>query len=291
MSISVLAAQMQSVMEKLSNGDELEVSDEVIDRAVEEFRECLVKQLRRDPNDAFRLRMSNIGRPVCQLQMQKSGATPSRRPPNHIIRMMIGDAVEIYTTLILRLANANITGGKDQVEFDIAGTTIRGESDIDLDDAVWDVKSCSPWAYKNKWAKGWAGLRESDDFGYIGQLYGYSRGQGKKMGGWVVVDKSSGEVSFVEAQATPEEELEIKSGLENTISKVESDAPFERCFEAEEEFFNRKPTGNKRLPMNCSFCDYKATCWPDSVYKPQAMSKAQNPRYYWYAEFNDNEDH
>lgn len=286
MSLSLLSAEMQLVMERLSNGEPVDVPDSVIDEAVEDFRGALLKQLRREP-EAFRLRMSNIGRAPCQLQMEKSGAEPARRPANHIIRMMIGDAVEVYVTAILKLANANITGGKDNVSFDIAGTTIKGESDIDIDGAVFDIKSASSWAFKNKWQEGYDALKKSDDFGYIGQLYGYSKGQGKDMGGWIVADKSSGEVIFVEATPTDAEKKALQRKLEDTVTRVESDAPFERCFEPEDEYFYRKPTGSKRLPMSCSFCDYKAHCWPNAVYKPQTGSQAKAPRYYWYTEYND----
>ena len=286
---NILAAELQLVMERLSNGESVDVPESVIDEAVEDFRETLVKQLRRE-NGPFRLRMSNIGRAPCQLQMEKSGAKPNRRGANFIMRMMIGDAVEVYLTALLKLANANITGGKDIVSFDIADTTIKGESDIDIDGAVWDIKSCSPWAFKNKWAYGYDGLKKSDDFGYIAQLYGYSSGQGKPMGGWITADKSSGEVLFVEATPTQEETEAIKANLENTIRTVELDKEFERCFEPEDEYFYRKPTGNKRLPMNCSFCDYRATCWPDAEFKPQAGSKAKEPRHFWYTEYNDASD-
>jgi hypothetical protein len=289
MSLNIVEAELQMVMERLSNGESVDVPEHVIDEAVQDFRDTLIKQLRREQGE-FRLRMSNIGRAPCQLQMEKSGAPASRRPASFILRMMIGDAVEVYLTALLKLASANITGGKDVVSFDIAGTTIKGESDIDIDGAVWDIKSCSPWAFKNKWAKGYDGLKKSDDFGYIGQLYGYSEGQGKPMGGWITADKSSGEVLVVEATPTGAETAQIKANLENTIRTVDLDKEFKRCFEPEEEFFYRKPTGNKRLPMNCSFCDYRAACWPDAVYKPQAGSKAIAPRHFWYTEYNDVSD-
>jgi hypothetical protein len=284
MSLSILSAQLQSVMERLSNGESVDVTEDVIEKAVQEFEQVLRKQLGRGRDD-FRLRMSNFGRASCQLQMEKSGAERSRSPYNHILRMMIGDAVEVYLTALLRIAGANITGGKDVVSFDIAGTTIKGESDIDFDGDVWDIKSASPWAYKNKWSKGYRGLAEDDSFGYVGQLYGYSKGQNKGMGGWVVADKSSGEVVFVEAEPSEEELSKIHSDIEDRIHKVGSDAPFERCFEPEVEYFNRKPTGSKRLGTNCSFCDFKHACWENLQYKPQTMSQAKSPRHYWYTEY------
>jgi hypothetical protein len=287
MSLSVLQAQLHSVMERLSNSDPVDVSEAIIEQALEEFEAALRKQLGRSAKEPFRLRMSNIGRAACQLQMEKSGAERTRFPANHILRMMIGDAVEVYLTAMLRMAGANITGGKDQVSLSISGTTIKGESDIDFDGAVWDIKSASPWAVKNKWSKGYRALAEEDSFGYIGQLYGYATGQGEEMGGWVVADKSSGEVVFVEATPTAQELKEIRQGIEKTINTVESDAPFERCFEPEIEYFRRKPTGSKRLGTQCSFCDYKHSCYPDLQYKPQTKSEAANPRYYWYTEYAD----
>lgn len=290
MTMSILPAQMQLTMEKASNGEDLGVTkeqmDEVVAKATKEFEEGLRRQLGRG-RDKFRMRMSNIGRPLCQLQMEKSGAERARLPANHIVRMMIGDAVEIYITALLRITGANITGGKDKVSWDIGGTTILGESDIDFDGAVWDIKSASPWAYKNKWAKGYQALAEEDSFGYIGQLYGYSEGQGKDMGGWVVADKSSGEVTFVEAAPSHQDLDDIHDGITDRIQKVNSDAPFERCFEPVDEYFNRKPTGNKRLGTQCSFCDFKHACWKDLKYKPQAQSKAKSPRHYWYTEYEE----
>ena len=148
-------------------------------------------------------------------------------------------------------------------------------------------KSSSSWAFKNKWKYGFRSLLEDDTFGYIGQLYGYSKGQNKEMGGWIVADKSSGEILFVEAEPEPHHLKEIHQSISNTIHKVSNDAPFERCFEDEVEYFNRKPTGSKRLHKTCTFCDYKHTCWGDIQYKPQTKSKAQNPRHYWYTEYND----
>jgi hypothetical protein len=290
MSLSLLSAELQILMERLSNGESVEVSEKIIEEAVSDFRNALNKQLNRNPEEKFRLRMSNIGRPPCQLQMEKSGAEPARRPANHILRMMIGDAVEVYLTALLKLANANITGGKDSVEFGIADTVIKGESDIDIDGAVWDIKSSSSWAFKNKWGQGYDALRKSDDFGYIGQLFGYSEGQKKPMGGWIVADKSSGEVLFVEATPSDSEKKEIRKSLEKTIRTVESGAKFVRCFEPEDEYFYRKPTGSKRLPMTCSFCDYRAHCWPNATYQPQTGSKAQAPKYYWYTEYNNESD-
>ena len=89
MSLSVTKAQIELVMERLSNGEEVDVSEDIIKQAVEEFEAVLRKQLGRDSKEPFRIRMSNMGRNSCQLQMEKSGQPATRKPYNHILRMII----------------------------------------------------------------------------------------------------------------------------------------------------------------------------------------------------------
>ena len=110
------------------------------------------------------------------------------------------------------------------------------------------------------------------------------------MGGWIVADKSSGEVSFIEAEPSQKELNSIKKSITNNVVALELNQEFVKCFESQDEYFNRKKTPNKRLHPICGFCDYRHHCWPDSVYRPQTYSKAQNPRYYWYEKYEDAEN-
>lgn len=284
--MSDLEKKLHATMLKLSNSESVHCEEEWIEEAGEMFKEGLRKQLFRE-NEAFRLRMSNIGRPVCQLQMEKSGKEREPMPYNHIMRMMLGDAVEAIMEVLLRCAGANITGGKTKAEFEIADTVIKGENDIEIDNKVYDTKSASPWAYENKWKYGWEGLVKEDAFGYKAQLLGYTRGSQADMGGWIVVNKSTGEVLVVEAKPDAFELAQLETQVASTIKHVMLDKPFERCFAPQEEFFRRKPTGNKRLHTTCTFCSFKKDCWPEAVYKPQAGSTAKEPRHYWYAEYTE----
>jgi hypothetical protein len=283
MPIPMLEAQVQLALEKISNGEQIEVKDEWIDDAAEMFKAALKRQLRPAPRQ-FYVRMSNVGRPSCQLQMEKAGAERSRFPYNHVIRMLLGDATEAIMEVVLRTAGVNITGGKSQVSMDIAGVQVKGENDIEIDDKVFDTKSASPWAFTNKFAD-FETLKSDDSFGYIPQLIGYSLSQGKKPGGWIVVNKASGEVKILEVDLSEEEIAETLSKMATNVAKISTDAPFERCFEPEEEKFRGKPTGNLRLGSTCSFCPFLNKCWPDAVYKPQTGSQAQSPKYYWYAKY------
>lgn len=289
MSISTLEAKLRMTLDKLSNGEHVECKDEWIEAAGEMFKEGLHKQLNRK-NEPFRLRMSNIGRPTCQLQMEKAGKEKSKMPYNHIVRMMLGDAIECIVEVLLRVSGANITGGKSQAEYKVAGTVISGENDIEIDGNTYDTKSASPWAYDNKWQDGWHGVVKDDAFGYTAQLLGYSKGTGTGLGGWIVVNKSTGEIRVVDATPNKQELEKLEDQIVKTINHVQCDEEFKRNFEPTKEYFRGKPTGNKRLHTTCTFCQYMRHCWPDAEYQPQTGSKAKNPRCYWYTDYKNYEE-
>ena len=49
------------------------------------------------------------------------------------MQMLHGYMIEEIMTLILKVANANITGGKEKVSLDLEGVTIKGEDDIQIE--------------------------------------------------------------------------------------------------------------------------------------------------------------
>lgn len=283
----MLEAQVHLALEKLSNGEPVEVKDEWIDDAAEMFKEALKKQLRPEPRE-FYIRMSNVGRPSCQLQMEKAGEVRARNPYNHVLRMLLGDATEAIMEVVLRAAGLNITGGKSQVSMEIEGVNVKGTNDIEIDDKVFDTKSASPWAFTNKWTD-FETLQKDDPFGYVSQLVGYSLAQGKQPGGWIVVNKASGEVKIIEVNMPDSVVQDTVSTMRSNVLKVSTDAPFEKCFKPEEEKFRGKPTGSLRLGMTCTFCPFLNKCWPEAVFKPQTGSQAQSPKYYWYTKYNGSE--
>jgi hypothetical protein len=284
----VLEALLHSVLDRLSNGEDVKIEEEWIEEAGEQFKAALRKQV--TPRDqTFRVRMSNIGRPLCQLQMGKADTPKSRMPYNHIVRMMIGDASEVIARLIMKAADVNVTSDGDRVTLDVDGHIIKGDSDIDIDGAVWDVKSASQWAFENKWLKGYSSLRESDGFGYIGQLFGYADAQDKPAGGWIVLDKSNGYVAVIPQEADVAEVAAIRNERGNVVRAINEDWPFERCFEAVVDTFRREPTGAKKLGVECGFCDFKETCWPTAKKMTSPATKAKNPTYHWYVEHPDME--
>lgn len=279
-----LEAQLRQVLDRVSNNDGVEVADEWIEEAGEQFKAALRKQFT-PREEGFRVRMSNIGRPLCQLQMEKAGMEAQRMPYNHVMRMLVGDATEVFVRLVLKIAKVNVTSEGDRVALTVAGETIKGDSDIDIDGKVYDVKSCSEWAFKNKWHEGYDGLRKGDDFGYVGQLFGYADAQQKPVGGWVVVNKSSGEIRVVDAEPTESEKDTIREVRHTAVVALTQNYPFKRKFDAQPEFFRGVPTGAMRVNDSCTRCKFMQTCWPTATFLQHPKSAAKNPPYHWYISY------
>ena len=223
--------------------------------------------------DDFRLRMSNVGRPSCQLWYDKNKpevALPF--PTTFIMNMMLGDIVEAVFKGLLKEAGVDYQDNT-KVTLELDNTSINGEYDIVINDAVDDIKSASNWSYQNKF-ESYDTLAAGDGFGYIAQLAGYAKAAGKKAGGWWVVNKANGEFKYVPATGL-DVDTEVAK-IQDTVTTVEENK-FERCFAPVEEKFRGKETGNKILNDGCKFCSYRFDCWDTLTERPAVMSKAKVP--------------
>lgn len=252
------------------------MADTTIKQVADDISDALKRQFGSGKTRGdFRLRMSNVGRPTCQLWFEKNHKEKALPfPTTFIMNMMLGDIVEAVFKGLLKEAGVPYED-EGQVTLSLDdGTDINGTYDIVIDGAVDDVKSASNWSYQNKF-ESYETLAAKDGFGYVGQLAGYAKASGKRVGGWWVVNKANGQFKYVSA-ANMDLDEEIGK-IEDTVQTMK-DNKFERCFEPVEETFRREPTGNMVLNNNCIFCAYRFTCWPTLEERPALASKAKEPK-------------
>jgi hypothetical protein len=261
-------------------------SEETAKKIGEEVAEAVIRQFGSGQSrKEFRLRMSNIGRPTCQLWFEKNkpeSALP--KPSTFVMNMMIGDIVEAIFKGLLKEAKVDFDD-TDQVTLDVGdsnGTRVSGSYDLIMGGAVDDIKSASDWSYRNKF-ESYSSLKKSDPFGYIGQLAGYAKASDKRAGGWWVVNKANGNFKYVPAAIDMRVEL---TKLKETVEKV-NENKFERCFEAVPETYRGKPSGNMILNDSCKFCDYRFECWPNMKELPSKVSQAREPKTVAYVELKE----
>jgi len=97
--------------------------------------------------------------------------------------------------------------------------------------------------------------------------------------------KNNNQIEYI-IVTDPDDEESYTNKIEDTITRYKeaNEDNFVRGFTDEEEFFYRKPTGNRKLGMTCSYCSFRYTCWPDLKYERNPKSKSANA-YYHYTVF------
>ena len=264
--------QVFSYLQKAMKG-EATMTEEVATQVASDVKAALDKQFNAPPRDEFKLRMSNIGKPKCQLWFEKNDSKDKiPLPPHFLMNMILGDLVEAVFKGLLRAAGAEFKDN-DNVTLKLPdGQEISGEYDMEMDGKIDDVKSASPNSYRNKF-ESFDSLQSDDSFGYIPQLVGYSKAAGKEVGGWWVVNKANGEFKYVSASEVDSEK--VLQDIQETVNYIEKDEPFERCFEAVPDTYRNKASGNLVLQNVCKWCSFKDKCWPNLKTLPSRVSKAK----------------
>ncbi len=262
-------------------GGRYRASPDLLKRFGESTVAHLQKQFERTPDDKFTLRMSNIGQPLCILQMEKEHG----RGAGDAQRFLLGDIFEDVMMFVLHAAGLNIIAEQQQVALEIGGIKLKGTLDLvtDIGDGpeVYDIKSASEYSFKHKFNQSIEDFIKTDTFGYTNQLLAYAYAVGARAGGFIVGNKSSGEMKVY---AFPKEQAHLQQTalleMERNIRNI--DSPFQRQFTDVNEKFKKKLTGNRMLGTTCGFCEYKFKCWPGVQALPQVMSEARNPKTVFY---------
>lgn len=206
------------------------------------------------------LRMSQMGQP-CKRKLWYSINKPgsgSSLAPSTKFKFLYGDILEDLLISLAIAAGHKVEGMQDTLEVE----GIKGHRDCVIDGVTVDVKSASSFAYK-KFASG--GLRDDDPFGYISQLSSYVLAGREHeveshptLGAFLVVDKQNGNICLDMYDLGPEIE-EKNEDFRSTKEMVKQEEPPERSFEDVED----GKSGNRKLGIQCSYCDYKSSCWPE----------------------------
>jgi len=251
--LNSVVPDIYNLLEKLSGGEPLPITDQVLDDVTGKIRDVLkswAHPKKRDSN--FTVRMSNVGKPSRQLwfESKDNNRNLSIDGPTQI-KFLYGHLLEEIVLMLVRAAGYNVTD--EQKEVVIEGVT--GHMDCKIEGEVIDIKSASKFAF-NKFKNN--RLVEDDPFGYLGQLSGYEEAEGTNNGGFLVINKESGELCL----HTPdlEDKVDVKSKINSLLPALSLDTPPERCYDPIPD--GKK--GNMKLPKGCSWCKYKYKCHQDA---------------------------
>ena len=275
---------LHQYMEDAANGKST-ISVDTIQQIGQDIKLALARQFGGgNKRDKFGLRMSNVGRPACQLWFEKNEPEKALPlPTTFVMNMMLGDIVEAVFKGLLKEAGVKYEDDKKVTLKLDDDTSIDGTYDIVIDGAVDDIKSASNWSYTHKFDS-FESLNSGDAFGYVAQLAGYAKAADKKAGGWWVVNKANGQFKYVPATGIDiDKEIDHIQQTADTIKENR----FERCFDAVPETFRGKETGNMVLNQGCVFCRFRFACWPGLTERPAVASQAKQPKTVAYVSLTE----
>jgi len=226
--------------------------------------EPLLEEFGRDMADALRhwstpqqisaekkpgLRMSNIGKPSRQLWYDINSPIERKndRPSSLYIKFLYGHLLEVLVLFFVKLSGHKIDS--EQKEVTVSG--IKGHMDCKIDGEVVDVKTASGYAFK-KFQDG--SLAENDSFGYLAQLAGYEEAEQTHEGGFLVLNKETGELCFHRPQDL--DKPNIKNRIKGIKSDIKRKTPPAFCYDPIPE----GKSGNMKLPRDCNWCVHKFEC-------------------------------
>jgi len=251
--ISTLATDIKHLISEISNGKPANMTEENMDVFLKNIKEAMLAwntpPVRTDKEG--KLRMSVLGKPARQLWYDKHSPKDRKDEDAGLnLKFLYGHIIEHLVLYLAELAGHKIEDQQKKVEID----GVTGHIDSKIDGEICDVKSASPFSFK-KFQSG--EIVGDDPFGYHAQLSGYETAMGTKAGGFLVVDKSSGDICFYkpEDMAKPN----VKSLIKNLRTTLEQDTPPEKCYE-----FKTEKNGNKTLATGCMFCPHKWECHSDA---------------------------
>lgn len=251
---------LDTLVQDIYSTIEVLADDEAID-----IPEKMYEEFGRDMEDALRhwatpverpkngLRMSNIGRPTRRLwyDLNLEGATKERINGPTFIKFLYGHLLEVLLLFFVRLTGHVVEG--EQKEVTVEG--IKGHMDSVIDGEVIDVKTASGYAFK-KFKDGT--LAQNDSFGYLSQLAGYEEAEQTNNGGFLVMNKETGELTvFIPDDL---DKPNIVHRIKEVKQAMKKKTPPAYCYTPIAE----GAAGNMKLPRDCNWCPHKFECHKDA---------------------------
>lgn len=239
---------VEDIYNLFSTTEKVEPKEEDLNAFLEGIKQSIVRALSRDRRARDSLRLSMIGQPDRKIWNELKNTPRSDLSGPTLVKFLYGDILEHLLILLTKVAGHTVEDNQKEVEVD----GVIGHTDVVIDGVLVDIKSASPHGFR-KFKEG--SIVTDDPFGYIAQISGYKKALNKDRAGFLAIEKVSGEIVFCQIDGmdfiNPSQRI---SHLRNIISQ---EAPPPHCYDPVPD----GKSGNMKLAVGCTFCDFKKECW------------------------------
>jgi len=259
---------VEDIYALFTNDSKTTIKEEDLKEFADGVSKAVASALSRSRKERNNLRLSMIGQPNRKVWYEINGAPKRDLTGPTLIKFLYGDILE--QLLILLTKTAGHTLEDPQKEVQVNG--VVGHHDAIVDGVMVDFKSASPFSFK-KFKENT--VVNDDPFGYVAQLSSYAKASNKTKAGFVAIDKVGGEIAFAPLHQMDMINPDIR--IDELRAMLEETMPPERCYEPVPD----GKSGNMKLAVGCSFCDFRDHCWgsANSGKGIRTFTYSTGPRY------------
>lgn len=239
-----------SIYRVMTEGADL--TEDQVENFGKELSQIIFQRLTEKRDRPFTLRMSNLGKGARQLWYERKYGNVEKFEGKTLIKFLIGDITEHLLLFLAEVGGHSVT----HKQMEVAVDGVKGHIDADIDGVTVDAKSASAHAFRKFKDRT---LADNDSFGYIEQLSGYCIARDTD-GAFLAMDKVTGELTVYPLSREEAGQLDIHGRIAYLKEVVHSDVIPDRCYPDEPE----GASGNRKLGVNCSYCQSKDKCWEDA---------------------------
>ena len=242
---------VEDIYSLFTSNEPTKISANVLQEFAKDVTDAVVNALTEERKPRNNLRLSMIGQPARKVWYSVRSTEQEELAGSDYIKFLYGDILEALLVFLSKVAGHKVSDQQKQVVLN----DVVGHQDAVVDNVLVDFKSASSFSFK-KFTEGM--VFKDDPFGYVAQLSAYAQANNAKEAGWVVIDKTTGQIAYCPVHQM--EMINASQKIDYLRNAIKDNEPPSRCYDDVPD----GKSGNMQLSTGCNYCAYKFDCWSDA---------------------------
>ena len=242
---------VEDIYSLFTSNEPTKIPANVLQDFAKDVTDAVVNSLTEERKPRNNLRLSMIGQPARKVWYSVRSTEQEELAGSDYIKFLYGDILEALLVFLSKVSGHKVSDQQKQVVLN----DVVGHQDAVVDDVLVDFKSASSFSFK-KFTEGM--VFKDDPFGYVAQLSAYAQANNAKEAGWVVIDKTTGQIAYCPVHRM--EMINASQKIDYLRDAIKDSKPPSRCYDDVPD----GKSGNMQLAVGCNYCPYKFDCWSDA---------------------------
>lgn len=242
---------VEDIYSLFTSNEPTKIPATALQELAKDVADAVVNALTEERKPRNNLRLSMIGQPARKVWYSVRSTEQEELSGSDYIKFLYGDILEALLVFLSKAAGHKVSDQQKQVVLN----DVVGHQDAVVDDVLVDFKSASSFSFK-KFTEGM--VFKDDPFGYVAQLSAYAQANNAKEAGWVVIDKTTGQIAYCPVHQM--EMINASQKIDYLRDVIKDSEPPSRCYDDVPD----GKSGNMQLATGCNYCPYKFDCWSDA---------------------------